>query len=441
VRQALPCISLTSIPPAPPCADAVQGPQPPCEVNPLFTFDDLADPTGLAKSLQQKANAAALSLFAQLSPATEQQLTAWDGSTPLPPALLAALTTDLNALLQTWTPKQDLLESGPDDRDFVVEIDNDGYGHLRFGDGVCGYRPDAGTLFRASYRTGSGTQGNVGAETITHIVIQQSAVSGIDLQPRNPFAAAGGTDPEPINDVKLFAPYAFRDQLERAITADDYASIAQDNARRLETRSTLEAMNPEICTATFTRLQRAKAALRWTGSWYTALVAIDPIGSEVADSELITEVTSYLEPFRRMGQDLLVSPAHYVPLKVALTVCVLPNYLRGHVEAAVLDALSNRTLPDGTLGFFHPDNLTFGDAVYVSSLLAAVQAVPGVQNVMVTELERYEISEAAAGADMSGEELPPNSALILGPLDIPQLDNDPNFPENGVLILNVRGGR
>jgi hypothetical protein len=439
-RQALPWISLKSIPPAPACADPLPEPQPPCEAQPLFSFADLDDPRSLAESLQHPATASRQALLAQLSSSTQQQLAAWDGSFPLPDPLLSALLGDLNGLVQTWTPKLDLLESLPNDRDFVVEVDNNGFGHLRFGDGVCGYRPDAGTLFRATYRIGNGKVGNVGAETITYSVFRQQAVSGVDLSVSNPLPARGGTDPEPIDNVKLFAPYAFRDQLERAITADDYASLAQDNQRRLETRAALEAEDPEICAARFTRLQRAKAALRWTGSWYAALVAIDPAGSEVSDSELITEITDYLEPFRRMGHDLLVSPAEYVPLKLSLTVCVLPGYLRAHVEAAVTDALSNRVLPDGSLGFFHPDNLTFGDGVYVSQILARVQAIPGVQNALVTELERFEISEPESG-DQPGEELPMNSALTLGPFEIAQLDNDPNFPEHGTLVLDMRGGR
>jgi hypothetical protein len=142
-----------------------------------------------------------------------------------------------------------------------------------------------------------------------------------------------------------------------------------------------------------------------------------------------------------MGHDLMVSPAEYVPLKLALTVCVLPNYLRGHVEAAVLDALSNRVLRNGTLGFFHPDNLTFGGGIYVSRLLATVQAIAGVQDAMVTELERFEVSEPSPTIDQPGEELPANWALPLGPFEIAQLDNDPSFPENGVLLLDVRGGR
>ena len=62
------------------------------------------------------------------------------------------------------------------------------------------------------------------------------------------------------------------------------------------------------------------------------------------------------------------------------------------VEAAWTLALNNAlTAPpayDGTLGFFRPDNLTFGDAIYVSRLLATIQAIPGVQNAVVTELGR-----------------------------------------------------
>ena len=105
-----------------------------------------------------------------------------------------------------------------------MEVDNDGYGHLRFGDGVAGRQPEAGTLFRADYRVGNGTPGNVGAETITYIVLRTESLSGVNLLPRNPLPAIGGTDPEPIEDVKFFAPYAFRSQLERAITAADYAA-------------------------------------------------------------------------------------------------------------------------------------------------------------------------------------------------------------------------
>jgi hypothetical protein len=56
-------------------------------------------------------------------------------------------------------------------------------------------------------------------------------------------------------------------------------------------------------------------------------------------------------------------------------------------------------------------------------------------------LERFEISEPSADPDASTEEVPSNWVLSLGPLQIARLDNDPNFPENGILTLDLRGGR
>jgi hypothetical protein len=71
--------------------------------------------------------------------------------------------------------------------------------------------------------------------------------------------------------------------------------------------------------------------------------------------------------------------------------------------------------------------------------VAAVQAVTGVQNVVITRLERLEIGEPAGNDET--DEVPAGSVLTLGPLEIAQLDNDPNFPENGRLSLDMRGGQ
>lgn len=309
-----------------------------------------------------------------------------------------------------WTARRDLLGSQSQDYHFVVEMDNERRAHLRFGDGELGRTPEAGTMFQATYRVGNGPSGNVGAEAISHVVFRHTTLSGVTLRPRNPLPAQGGTLPEPLAEVKLFAPHAFRTELQRAITAGDYARLAE--------------RHPKV--------QRAAATLRWTGSWYEVLVAIDPLRKLKADDELLREITGRLYRYRRIGHDLVVAPARYVPLDIAMIVCVLPHYLRGHVKAALLDLFSNRTLPDGRRGLFHPDNLTFGEGIYLSRLVAAAQAVPGVESVVVTKLERlYE------GPNHELE----NGILPLGPLEISRLDNDPNLPEHGKLLLDVRGGR
>ena len=133
-----------------------------------------------------------------------------------------------------------------------------------------------------------------------------------------------------------------------------------------------------------------------------------------------------------MGHDVAVTPAQFVPLEIVLNVCVKPSYLRGHVEAALLDIFSNRTLPDGKRGFFHPDNLSFGDDIFLSRLVATAQSVTGVQSVEVTTLKRLN--------ELSNLEIE-NGVLPLGPGEICQVENDRNFPERGRMTLVMRGGR
>jgi hypothetical protein len=437
-RQAMPNIVLSSIPPAPGCAP-VTGPPVPCVIPPLFTSAELTDPTSLAKQLKQPTDPNLQFLIGQLSAATQKLLAAYDGVSALPSNLSLALIADFTAMLQTWFPVRDLLESGPNDRSFVVEMDNCGYGHLRFGDGELGYMPDAGAAFQSQYRTGNGTTGNVGAEKIQYLVLQE-ALSGPTITPRNPLAASGGVDPEPISEVKLLAPYAFLDTIERAITADDYSTIASDNSRRMAERPVPRSGK---CDPPFVQLQGAKTTLRWTGGWYEALVALDPVGAEQSSGRLRREVKEYLEPYRRIGHDLTVQGAQYVPLDLALNISVLPDYLRGQVEEELLQVFSNSVLPNGTKGFFHPDNLTFGAGIDVSQIVAAAQGVTGVASVTVKRLQRYLIfADAHAGLPAAVDRgVPPLGVLTLGPFEIAQLDNDPSYPENGRLSLTLSGGR
>ena len=122
-------------------------------------------------------------------------------------------------------------------RAFVAEPDNLGAGLLRFGDGTFGRQPSfpatpeevESCRLLAIYRVGNGRQGNVGAETIVHVI--EPEVIGADWPiiegVRNPMPAWGGVDPEPIDLVKQVAPDAFRAETYRAVTEADYAQAAE----------------------------------------------------------------------------------------------------------------------------------------------------------------------------------------------------------------------
>ena len=316
---------------------------------------------------------------------------------------------------QKWHPQIDLLDSYFDDAHFVAEMDNFGVAHLRFGDGELGMQPPASDGFIARYRVGNGQTGNVGAESIRHI-IADSVISGLTIEPRNLLPAVGGTEPEPISEVKLFAPYAFREEIQRAIIPQDYADIVMREFKE--------------------KVQRATAVMRWAGSWHDILVAVDQYGQETAEPSLLEEIAAMLENYRRMGHIVTVEPASHVSLDIAFNVQVLPGYLRAHVRKAIADKLSNRQLPDGSLGFFHPDNQTFGQGIHLSKLVATIQGVAGVESVKTVRFMRQgdDSPEAKTEAIEAG-------ILKLGALEIGRVNNDPNFPEHGQLKLTMEGGR
>jgi hypothetical protein len=326
------------------------------------------------------------------------------------PQIVSLASTLPNRPATAWTAQYDLLESGPDDAFFVVEMDDGRNAHLRFGDGYLGAQPAAGARFSARYRVGNGSSGNVGAETISHMVLRSGTIAGAKLTVRNPFAATGGTDPEPIAHVKLLAPKAHQAELVRAITTGDYVRLAES----------------------IPGVFQAAAVIRWTGNRAAIRVAIDPLGTETVSAELLATVAAELEPCRRIGHDLEIVGATYVPLDIELKVTVLPDYLRGHVAAELLQAFGNGALPDGKLAAFNPQNLGFGRAVYQSRLIAAAQAVTGVQTVRVLRLARL--------ADRTAQSEVPD-VLSLGPLEVAQLDNDPSDPERGSFRLRIGGGR
>jgi predicted phage baseplate assembly protein len=261
-------------------------------------------------------------------------------------------------------------------------------------------------VFTATYRVGNGTAGNVGADSIAHIVIP---VTGVFDAVSNPLPASGGVEPEDIEAARRDAPQAFRTQ-ERAVTPADYAAAAE---RR-----------PEV--------QRAAATFRWTGSWHTVFVTADRFGGGPVDVRFETRLRRHLERFRMAGYDLEVDSPRYVALDITLHVCVLRGYFRSEVLRAISRVLGTGVLPDGRLALFHPDNFTFGQPVYLSPIVAAAQAVEGAEAVWVKKFRRMTSSDATA-LD--------TGVIPIGRLEIAQLANDPNFRESGRLTLEAGGGK
>jgi len=125
----------------------------------------------------------------------------------------------------------------------------------------------------------------------------------------------------------------------------------------------------------------------------------------------------------------------FVPLRIRARVCAAPNYLPSEVEKALLETFSNRDIPDGRRGFFHPDNFTLGQPVNLSKLYETAIRVNGVASINFDIFERWEEERA------DDEDLPPPPPIIeMHFLEVARLDNDPNFPEYGKIEFVVESG-
>jgi hypothetical protein len=300
-----------------------------------------------------------------------------------------------------WNAARDLLGLDDTVRAFVPEIEDDGSVFLRFGDDVYGMAPETGMSFTAKYRVGNGTQGNIGRDSIAHIVFSGTGVQGV----RNPMPAAGGVDPEDMEHIRQFAPFSFERQL-RCVTEDDYGAMAESLAG----------------------VREARGRLRWTGSWYTAFTSIDAPSGMTSPFEVAVEES--LDGYRMIGTDLMVEGAVLVGLRIGLEVCVASNHFVSDVRKAVWRVLVTGDPIRGTLGLLNAANFSFGETVYASPLLAAAQSVDGVRSVRLAKFERMDLPTATAPAQIK-----------MGRLELPRCDNDLDHADRGLLTLTLDGGR
>ena len=156
------------------------------------------------------------------------------------------------------------------------------------------------------------------------------------------------------------------------------------------------------------------------------------------DAAFETEIRRHIERYRLAGHDIEIDAPRFVSLDIRLTVCVKPGYFCSEVKEQLLDAFGRRILPDGRLGFFHPDNLTFGQPIYLSDVIARAMGVTGVQWVDFSPNPDRDHRFHRWG-EVPNKELE-KAKIEMARLEIPRLDNDPSLPENGKIEFYMEGG-
>jgi hypothetical protein len=247
----------------------------------------------------------------------------------------------------------------------------------------------------------------VAADTIKKV---DPAAGALITAVTNPFAATGGSDEEPNDQVVRLAPQAFRAVQFRAVTPGDYEKAAE----------------------TLPWVLRAGTVFRWTGSWLTVFTTADPEGTEQIPVNEHIDLINLLNRYRLAGYESYVPAPNFVSIDLIVTVCASANAFRGDVEGAVVSALSTSKFPDGSTGFFYFDRFTFGTALERSALEAATQSAYGVAGVV-------SIQYRERGVTPNWTCLP--DTVTVGANQILRMDNDPSRPERGSLQVIVDGGK
>lgn len=282
---------------------------------------------------------------------------------------------------------------------------------IRFGEGEFGKIPEEETVFQVRYRTGPGTKANLPANTITNLVNPvdgtASSLAGDIIAVTNPFPITNGHDPQAAAEIKQLAPEAFRALTFRAVRPEDYAEIAE----RL----------PWV--------QRAGARFRWTGSWLSTFVTVDPLNAFELSPQRRAELTNLMDCVRQVGREVFVRNPRYVNLDLEIQFCVESSAYPGQVQARVREALLGRKGIRPIQGFFHPDRFSFGTPLQRSALEATIQAVSGVLGVEQMWIRARGITDWRTFNELT---------FTVGSDQIIRLRNDPRFPEQGSLRLVPR---
>ena len=280
-----------------------------------------------------------------------------------------------------WTPVDSLLSSGPRDQHFVVEMDDRRVANLRFGDGKNGARPLGNTVFYGTFKTSSLTSGNIGSELIQHVVTRSGSIFASAV--KNPFPVSGAELQEDVSRIQQNGPSG-KVERQTAVLAEDYREIVM--------REFGES------------LQNASASIRPMGSFQLVTIVVDPfVRSDRIDNEVIQKA---MQKYRQIGHEIRVIDGTKIEVNLTIQIFTSRGVSASEVRESCEAALSDIQSPNGSLGFFHPDRLTFGESIFANKVTESVNSIPGVENSSILRLERADLPN------------PKNQVVEFGPLEV-----------------------
>ena len=269
---------------------------------------------------------------------------------PADNALGAADTLTVRVNGVAWQETDDLTQAGPRDQLHSTAVGSDGTVSVGFGDGVRGSRlPTGQENVTATYRIGGGADGNLLAGQISQLASRPLGVNAVT----NPLPTTGGADGDAAADVRTNAAMPCL-ALDRLLSVQDYADFTSARAG----------------------IGKAAAAALTDGSREVIYLTIAGVADAPLDESdlLVTELRAALAALGDPFLPVQVAVRELLLLVLSAGIKVSADYSYDLVEPAVRAA----ALAAG--GFA---SQALGQSVYLSQIVAAMRAVPGVDYVDV----------------------------------------------------------
>jgi hypothetical protein len=287
---------------------------------------------------------------------------------------------------ELWTKVTQITDFGPFDAVYSVELDENNFVYIVFGDGISGAIPNAVSPIKAVYRVGGGIIGNIGPDIITNIdkipgstqeqvaLLSSFVTVGNPLDEDDPTGIGiGGSEPEDNRSIRLNATKTLRTS-NRAVSLQDYSDLAFS----LENMGKANAVS-EIWTSV--TLYVAPIRDVNTSDLYPGKTG--PGNSlttnEWIDLQIATQ--DFFEGKTLLGSTLTVAPPVYVPVTVKVVFTKNDQFTSEQTKTDISQTIVNE---------FSYAFLEFGQVITPSQISGIINNLRSVKTASVTALYRGE---------------------------------------------------
>ena len=324
------------------------------ETNDGITFETLNDAVIPAGQLSVNVQAVEGETFSEITGTSDGQ--AWQEFYLPRSGVIEILGADIDG--HSWTVTDTLADKSENDEVFTADIDAWRRAEISFGDGRTGKIPLEGERITVRYRIGGGIAGNVAPDTITSVrdIATDTAGKKISVHVTNKDWASGGSEPESIESIKLWAPRFFETQ-NRCVTQQDYETFATN-------------FNG-ICKAKAVVCERSGEAnvIRL----YVLTYGADNNTVAIPNQTLKDNLLDYLNKYKMLTDWLEIEDGIIKPVNFSGTVTIAEGFIKSLVLKNISDALNN---------FMNVDIRDMGEPLRISDLYALIDNANFCQGIM-----------------------------------------------------------